>query len=157
MIIRGGRTAEEARQIAEPAIEALDLALIEVHFVRENNRQYLRYIIDKRGGVGIDDCVAVSQAVDPLLDASFSWTKPYHLEVQSAGLERPLRTAADFERHAGAEVELRFYRARDGQRRMTAELVSGDDEQLTVRLDDGETLSLPRAEIAHIVRTLQFN
>lgn len=39
-----------------PEAKALDLDLLEVMYVHENGRNILRLIIDKRGGVGIEDC-----------------------------------------------------------------------------------------------------
>lgn len=50
-----------------PEAKALDLDLLEVMYVHENGRNILRLIIDKRGGVGIEDCESLSEIADPLI------------------------------------------------------------------------------------------
>ena len=52
--------------------------------------------LDKDGGVDINDCEAVSRAVDPVLDEKDPIPESYHFEVCSAGLERPPEAALGF-------------------------------------------------------------
>ncbi|MDI9469927.1 MAG: ribosome maturation factor RimP [Bacillota bacterium] len=153
---RGGRYATEAWAIAETALAGMDVDLIDVRFVYENGSHVLQLIIDRRGGVGMDDCVAVSEAVDPRLDEAFSWTKPYQLVVQSPGIDRPLSTPADFVRHQGARVEVGFYRAREGQKRVEGQLLAGDETAVSLILDDGSEVSYPRDEISVVRRVVVF-
>ena len=42
--------------------------LWDVEYVREGGDWFLRLYIDKDGGVDINDCEAISRAVDPILD-----------------------------------------------------------------------------------------
>ena len=66
----------------------------------------VRVFIDKPGGVTVDDCARVSNHLTRLFaveNVDFG-----RLEVSSPGLDRPLRKAADFERFAGQEAELRL-------------------------------------------------
>ncbi|MDI9496926.1 MAG: ribosome maturation factor RimP [Bacillota bacterium] len=153
---RGGRYAAEARAIAEAAITGIDVELIDVRFVFENGNHVLQLIIDRRGGVGMDHCVAVSEAVDPRLDEEFSWTRPYQLVVQSPGIDRPLTTAADFARHQGERVEIAFYRAREGRKRIEGELLAGDETAVRLGLDDGSEVTYPRDEISVVRRVVVF-
>ena len=65
---KGGNTVAAVTAIAEPIAEQLGLRLWDVRFVKEGASWYLRIFIDKEGGVGIDDCVAMSHALDKPLD-----------------------------------------------------------------------------------------
>lgn len=79
----------------------------------------LRVFIDRLdrsvSGVTVDDCVAVSRALDkplegmPEIDSLFRGS--YQLEVSSPGVDRPLRRPADFERFRGRDVRIHVCRA----------------------------------------------
>ena len=54
--------------LAKPIVEARGCSLWDVEYVREGADYILRVAIDKEGGVDIDDCEAISRALDPILD-----------------------------------------------------------------------------------------
>jgi len=56
--------------------------------------------------ISIDDCVAVSRHMDPILEAGELFSGPYELEVSSPGLDRRLRLSDDFEKVAGKEIKV---------------------------------------------------
>jgi hypothetical protein len=80
--------------------------LVETEFVRENSDWYLRVYIDKPGGINIDDCERLSREFSDLLDREDFILQAYILEVSSPGLDRPLKTEADFRRYAGELLEV---------------------------------------------------
>lgn len=159
---KGGKLAREAAELCAPAVEALGLALVDVDFLKEGKNQVLRLYIDKRGGVSLDDCAAVTRAVNPILDEGFSWNAPYLMEVSSPGLDRPLKTDADLLRHQGDELLLRFYKAQEGLKEMNGILLDLDEDCLRLRRCDaqgapGEQIcALPRSNIALIRRAIRF-
>lgn len=61
-----GGVAAVCYALAQPVAEELGLMLWDVRFVKEGATWYLRFIIDKEEGVGIDDCVAMSRRMDKL-------------------------------------------------------------------------------------------
>jgi ribosome maturation factor RimP len=83
--------------------------LVEVEWLRQGSRWTLRLFIDKPGGVGIDDCQAVSRTVEPILDVEDVIEPAYDLEVSSPGLDRPLRKPGDFDRYAGQRAHVKTY------------------------------------------------
>ncbi len=88
-----GNTVTRVTELVQPKVEALGLTLWDVRFVKEGASWYLRIFIDKPGGITIDDCTAVSHAVDPVLDAADPIEVSYYLEVCSPGayIETPKR------------------------------------------------------------------
>ena len=100
--------------LAQPVVEAEGCEIWDVEYVKEAGAWYLRVYIDKAGGVSIDDCEAVSRALDPVLDEADPIPTSYVFEVSSAGAERELKRPSDFERFLGAEGEVRHYQPRDG-------------------------------------------
>ena len=85
------KVTELVASFAEPVIREKGCTLWDVEYVREGSEYFLRLYIDKEGGVDIDDCEAVSRAMDPILDEKDPIPGSYHFEVCSAGLERALK------------------------------------------------------------------
>jgi ribosome maturation factor RimP len=100
---------EQVRQLLEPVLARDGYEVVEVEWVRGGGRWTLRLYVDKPGGVGIDDCSAVSHLVDPILDVAGFIEPAYDLEVSSPGIERPLRKPADFDRFAGRRARVKSY------------------------------------------------
>lgn len=101
--------AERARRVLEPVLARDGYELVEVEWLRQGSRWTLRLFVDKSGGVGIEDCQAVSRLVDPILDVEDFIEPAYDLEVSSPGLDRPLRKPADFDRYAGQRAHVKAY------------------------------------------------
>lgn len=102
------RMDEIRGEIAHMGAELVDISL---H--RTGSRSVLTVIVDKDGGVTLDDCVAINQRLGRYFDGLESaggsggvFGGAYFLEVNSPGLDRPLRTERDFERVVGERVRL---------------------------------------------------
>ena len=89
------KVTEQVAAFAEPIMKEHGCALWDVEYVREGSEYFLRLYIDKDGGVDINDCEAISRAVDPILDEKDPSPGSYHFEVCSAGLERVLKRPSD--------------------------------------------------------------
>ena len=85
------KITDQVWEFAEPLVQACGCSLWDVEYVREGGEWFLRLYLDKEGGVDIDDCEAVSRAVDPVLDEKDPIPESYRFEVCSAGLERQLK------------------------------------------------------------------
>ena len=141
--------------MARPVAEANGCSLWDVEYVKEAGSWYLRLYIDKEGGVSIDDCEAVSRAVDPMLDEADPIPDAYTFEVSSAGADRVLKKPEHFAAFLGAEVDVKFYRAVDGQKTRTGILLGYEDGDVT--LSDGvREVTFPKSEIAAVRLHVSF-
>lgn len=75
--------AKEVRNLIEPVLTENNYILDEVEYVIEGNIPYLRVYIDKEGFITIDDCVKVSNLINPLLDEKDLIEENYMLDVCS--------------------------------------------------------------------------
>ena len=100
------KIADKARELAEPLALGMGFEVIEVRYAKENGDWYLRVYIDKRGGIMIDDCERLSKEYSDALDREDFIAGSYILEVSSPGLDRPLKTEADFRRYEGERVDI---------------------------------------------------
>ena len=142
-------------ELARPVVEACGCTLWDVEYIKEAGNWYLRLYIDKEGGISIDDCEAVSRGVDPLLDEADPIQDPSPFEVSSAGAERPLKKPEHFEAFMGAEVDVKFYKAVNGQKNCTGILAGYEDGNVTLDMG-GETVTFDKKEIAFVRLHVSF-
>ncbi len=81
--------------LLEPVARSEGMEILEVEYRRESIGWVLRLFIDREEGVSVDDCARVSRVAGDLLDVADMIPNPYHLEVSSPGLNRPLRKWED--------------------------------------------------------------
>lgn len=147
----GAGIAAICRTLAEPHAASLGLSLWDVRFVKEGADWFLRYTIDKPEGVSIDDCVALTHLLNPVLDKADPIPQAYCLEVMSPGIERELTRPEHFEAYKGQPVTVRLIRpAEDGQREFVGLLLGLDDGTLSLETEDGEQRQFSRKDIAAV-------
>lgn len=149
------KITEQVWQFAEPLVQAQGCRLWDVEYVREGGEWFLRLYIDKDGGVDIDDCEAVSRAVDPVLDEKDPIPESYRFEVCSAGLERVLKRPSDFERFLGEPVLVKLYRPKDGRKEFPGVLKGYKDGDVTISAG-GQEITFEKAEVALVRLRVEF-
>ena len=147
---KDSNTFSAVRAIAEPIAQRLGLEIWDIRFLKEGTGWFLRIFIDKDGGVGIDDCVEMSRALNDPLDEADLIEQAYCLEVSSPGVERELVRSEHFQKYLGAPVKLKTIRPVDGKREFSGVLEDYDNGLATVRLEDGSGLTLSKKETAWI-------
>jgi len=139
-------------------VEVLGYELVELQVAGNRARPILRVYIDRPDSVPgtpavtVDDCTAVSRALEPMLDAREDLSDRYLLEVSSPGVERPLARPRDWSRFAGQEVSVRGKATLAGKaRRLQGILLGLEDgeggETVGLRLPGGEEVRFPLAEV----------
>ena len=118
-------------EMAEQLLEGSGVELVDVEYVKEKE-WYLRVFIDKPEGIGIEDCQALSEKLESLLDERDIVPDAYILEVSSPGLDRVLKKPRDFERERGKKVEVSLYEPLDGEKLLVGTLESFDGTVLTL-------------------------
>ena len=139
--------------MVQPVVAGMGYELVDVQ--ASNGGRLLRLFIDKPGGVGLEDCAAVSRQLSRVFEVE--GIDYERLEVSSPGLDRALRKRADFARFAGRKAEVRM-RTPDasGRRRFVGVLRGAEGGQVQIELD-GHTiaLALDDMERARLVPDLQ--
>ena len=141
--------AQKVYSLIKETVEEKGVSLWDVRFFKEGAEYYLRIFIDKPGGVDINDCTAVSHAIDPIIDKADPVSQSYYLEVCSAGLNREITLPHHFDYAAGKTVKVALYEKRDGEKEITGVLKSFDGDSLTITQGD-KTAVLKRGDIAKI-------
>ena len=142
-------------ELARPIVEEQGCELWDVEYVREGSEYFLRLYLDKEGGVDINDCEAVSRAMDPILDEKDPIPTSYHFEVCSAGLERVLKRPSDFQKYLGSPITVKLYRPRNGMKEIPCVLRGYEDGRLTVEAGK-ETVTFEKSEVALVRLRVEF-
>ena len=149
------KVTEIVAGFAKPIVEAHGCSLWDVEYVREGSERFLRLYLDKEGGVDINDCEAISRAIDPILDEKDPIAESYHFEVCSAGLERPLKRPSDFERFMGSPIMVKLYRPRNGLKEIPGILRGYEEGRVTVEAGK-ETITFEKSELALVRLRVEF-
>lgn len=137
------RIEEAVEAIVQGIVQDSDLEVVDVEYVKERD-WYLRIYLDKEGGIEIDDCQRISEALEQILDEKDLLKDAYILEVSSPGLDRVLKKARDFEREQGKDVEVTFYAPVDGKKTWVGTLTGYDREKNAIVLDGEKELLLEK-------------
>lgn len=133
--------SDKASQIAdllEPTVQALGLELLGVEYLPAPGGATLRLYIDAplaeqpQRVVNIDDCERVSREVSAQLDVADPISGNYTLEVSSPGVDRPLFTLQQFQRHLGQSAKVGLKLPQENRRRLQGEIAAVNMEQNTV-------------------------
>lgn len=152
------KIADTVRAIAEPVIEKLNagIELIEVEYVKEGADWYLRLYIDKDGGVTLDDCQLVSEALNDILDEADPVKGKYIFEVSSPGIDRPLKTDRDFERYRGTDVEVHLYAPIENSKIFTGKLKGRENCEIIIT-ENGMERHFPVKDVSLVKRIIIWN
>lgn len=149
MASKGGSINDRVRDIAEPFAEELGLEIWDVRFLKEGAEHYLRIFIDREDGVGIEDCVALSRAIDVPLDEADPIDVSYTLEVSSPGAERKLTRDRHYERSIGKPVTVKLIRPLDGKRVYEGTLTAYEKGVATVETGE-RTLTFNKKDVSFV-------
>ncbi|WP_180013380.1 ribosome maturation factor RimP [Acinetobacter sp. YH16031] len=150
------------QDLIAPAVEACDVNLWGIEFLPQGKRSLLRIYIDKpvdenaapvvnedgeeeQGrGIGVQDCVRVTQQVGAILDVHDPISGEYSLEVSSPGWDRPFFQLEQMAHYIGQTVALRLISAVDNRRKFQAKLVVVDleNEMIQVEVEKQQILDI---------------
>jgi ribosome maturation factor RimP len=143
--------AESVRGVAERVTSGRGFELVDLEIKRDRSGHLVRLFVDREGGIGLEELQSVSEEVSAILDAEDPIETTYTLEVSSPGLDRPLKTEADYRRFVGKLAKLSSYEPVEGRRHWTGRLAAVEAGVVSVTLEKegGAVARIPLAKIAH--------
>jgi ribosome maturation factor RimP len=141
---------EKITPVIENTAIRFGLIPVEVEFVKENHRWFLRiFLYSKEHEITLDDCENVTRSLDDFLDELIPMK--YYLEVSSPGLERKFKSEKEFLIFKGRRISLKLKEPLTGEteRIFKGEILDYDtNEGLTFfRFDDGQEMLVPKENI----------
>ena len=148
------QAASRARllQVLEPAVTATGFDLEDVTVSPAGKRRIVRVVVDRDGGVDLDDVADVARAVSELLDEHAELLDTaYVLEVTSPGVDRPLTQPRHWRRAEG-----RLVKAVLADETVTGRVLSSTDTDVTLDVE-GTPRTLLQAEVMKAVVQVEFS
>lgn len=123
--------------IVRPTIEGMGYELVRLRYMGGKNK-VLQIMAEKpEGGIEVDDCAKISQAVSVHLDVEDPIEGEFALEVSSPGIDRPLTRLKDFERFDGYEAKLLTDELIDGRKNFRGMLRGVQDGEILIEISEG--------------------
>jgi ribosome maturation factor RimP len=166
---------ERIRAVAERVARSYNLEIFDVQFRRESSGWVLRIFLDvpfrdadvasldedERRRLAdlsptIEDCERVSRDVSAILDVEDTIDQSYTLEVSSPGLDRPLRSAADYRRFAGRLAKIVVSEPVDRQTHFEGRLGGVEDDSIVIETRPGKRQLIPLALVTRARLEVEF-
>jgi len=124
-------------EIITPVIEDMGYELVRVRLMSAKTTT-LQIMADKpEGGIEVDGCAEISNAVSAVLDVEDPILDEYTLEVSSPGIDRPLTRLKDFAAFEGYEAKIETADLIDGRRRFKGELAGVEGDEVLINIEEG--------------------
>ena len=124
-------------EIISPVIEDLGYELVRIRLM-SGKTTTLQIMADKAdGGIEVDDCAEISNAVSAVMDVEDPILDAYTLEVSSPGIDRPLTRLKDFDMFEGYEAKVETTELIDGRRRFKGVLAGVEGDEVLINLAEG--------------------
>jgi ribosome maturation factor RimP len=146
MTSRAQSIVQGVSDLVEGILEEMGFELVDVEYIHNLGRWILRLVIDKEGGVTIDDCAKVSNELGDLIDVKNFIDHSYALEISSPGLDRPLKKEKDVLKAMNKKIKLKMLTPVEGRRNYSGYLRDFENGMLHVEIETG-LVALPWSEV----------
>ena len=138
------RTEEILLNLLVVPIETKGYELVDIEINRQGSEQTIQLFIDSPHGIGMDDCVAVNQLAQEILESTDPTYETYTLEVSSPGIFRKLKTPEHFKTFTGKRIKVRLQQKVEGVKNAIGSLEECTDKEIRLRLEtDGSEIVIP--------------
>ena len=151
-----GKVSDQVFSLVQPIADGFGLEVIEVLYEKKYDGMNLTVVIDKEGGVTIDDCEKLHRAIDAPLDELDPIDVPYILNVSSPGIDRPLKTERDYRRNMGKKISVKLYTPLENKKTHDGVLVAYDENTFTIETLKSKQLTFNKKDVAKVEPIIEF-
>ncbi len=127
---------EKLKELFQPVFDEFGVRLYELKWIGGRDRTLQVAIMKEDGSMDLDTCADVSERLSEVLDASDPISEEYTLEVCSPGAEREIKDLSELDHLIGSYIHVRLSVPFKKMTEITGELVSVEDNQVTVSYRD---------------------
>ena len=153
------KSNKEISDFLLPFAEKAGVELVDVEFKTGKNPE-LNVYIETEDGVDLNTLEKFHNMInDPLDELDPSFGAAYTLNVSSPGLDRPFKTARDFERNMGLDVEIKLFAPMKGKKYFEGTLVGYDGNTVTVLTGEKQEneVKFELSKVAKINQAIKFD
>lgn len=135
--------------IIAPVVATMGLDLVRIQLSGQPGSLTLQVMAEDpaTGQLTLDQCAALSRALDLPLDEADPIDGEYALEISSPGIDRPLTRPIDWQNWLGHEARLKLEPAVDGRVRAHGDITALEGDTVVITGKTGQELRLPLSHI----------
>jgi ribosome maturation factor RimP len=137
---------DKLQSLIAPVLQNFNVDFVALELKGSRHNLIVRVIADQEGGITLETCAAISRALSEAFEVTDPIPGRYRLEVSSPGVDRPLKTARDFQRNIGRRVNL-HYKLGEGTESIEGTIQEVSKAEVVVATDSGAR-SIPLSSIA---------
>ena len=145
----------QIRTLAEPILTERGMELVELTCRSQGRQLVVRLLVDRAGGVTIQQCAQVNRLLGESLDAASLLAQSYTIEVSSPGLDRPLVSKRDFESALGEDLQLDLTIGDGRFKELQGMLLAVQQEAVVLKTREGN-VTIPLAQIRTAKKALRW-
>lgn len=119
----------QIKQLIEPTIIKLGYSLESISLKREKGDLFLQIVVDRFDPISLDDIVAISNEISPILDENDPIKDNYFLDVTSLGAEKPIKLE-HLDKYINKYVNLHVINPIKGENYLEGNIDSVNDDTL---------------------------
>jgi ribosome maturation factor RimP len=124
-------------EVIKPLLESEGIDLIEVGVFAGFGKYTVRLLIDyPQGGINIETCAQVNRSVVSFLKEGDLLGEDFTVEVNSPGMDRPLKTQKDFSRVLGRTLCLWVNDCVETRKYLEGELIKVTENYIELKVKD---------------------
>jgi ribosome maturation factor RimP len=150
-----GPDASAIHAVVEPILAQHAMELVELSCRPHGGQLHVRLLVDRVGGVTIQQCAQVNQRIGEALEGAALIEGSYTIEVSSPGLDRPLASRRDFERALGEDLRVDVSTEDGRSREVTGMLLAVQHEAIVVKTGSGN-VTVPFGAIRFAKKALKW-
>ncbi len=147
---------EAIKDVIIPILSSFEIELIDLEYKRSGPIWFLRVLIDKKGGVSLDDCEKASKHISQVLDVEDIIPHSYTLEVSSPGLDRPLKKTEDYQREKGKLARINTFGPINNQKIFIGKILDVDNGIVRIEEERLGQMEIPLSNIAKARLEVEF-
>ncbi|MES3629506.1 MAG: hypothetical protein PPP56_05010 [Longimonas sp.] len=134
----------QVRAVVQSVLRPTEYFLVDLNIRGHRGTRVIEIFVDGDDGIGHDDLAAISRDVGFELEVDDVVQGAYTLDVSSPGIKRPLTAPRQYQKNVGRSLRIKYEDPDDGSTQYeVVSLMAADDEQITVELPSGDSITLP--------------
>ncbi|MGB2867360.1 MAG: ribosome maturation factor RimP [Bacteroidota bacterium] len=136
-----GDIKRQIQEILQPFLDDKQAFLVDMVIRNDPQGKLLQVLVETDKGITIQECAEISRALGKELEIKGVLEGPYHLEVSSPGLDKPLRLLRQYPKNIGRTLKVRFVR-NNAPAEIVGTLSAVDGNRLTVTPKTGDAVTI---------------
>jgi ribosome maturation factor RimP len=151
--------SEKVKEIISPVLIQKDFELYDIEYKKEGSGWVLRIFVDNKSrNISLDDCAEISNLISELLDQDETLEfHSYSLEVSSPGLDRLLKSDADFNWAMSKTLKVKYLSSKDKKEVTEGKLLKFDQDSIELTIPKKDNVIIKRDSIESARRVMKFD